>query len=313
MTFKALIICSFSFVFIAGCSDGAASIDTAQKKSDYIIKKKQQPSQPHKVIPPQEYSIDYGSAHSSMNLPIPVSAKDSANLDKPPREYFFNNSDKDFPWNTELHYKPLSYIRSSYDSSKINEREALLDIVAYSVSEIEVLDLAFPDNFELSVVPNVLKADAITVAKKDIIGDYDYDFSKSETAEFNLMNIDCPEVGQVGVLQAKNKLAQLLAIAESSDDDTPVLKIRYRSATQSSKPLAILTIKLGSIELSVNRSMVYSGLCFSYSQYNQDRLLASIQDYARLNKKGLWSQQDDLIAANKWAMPWEYRKKNKAK
>ena len=315
MTFKALIITTYSLAFIVSCSNEAIPVDVVKKDSDYIIKKKPQEPKNQVFIEPPRYGINYGAPSAESALPAPLSEREYTGLEKPPKEFFFSDTDKKFPWNVELHHKPLSNIKSKYNSENIKSHTGLLDIVTYSDSEVEILNLAFPDSLILNQIKEVTDGDTIVVAKKDVrnVDESSFDFKSSDVFTFDLMNIDCPDDGQVGYNRSKDKFKQLLSIANATGETKPTLKIRYRYTPQSKQPLALLSLVFGSTEVSVNRSMVYSGYCFSYSQYNQDQLLSNIQVYAQKTKKGLWFEQVKLMADDKWQMPWDYRQKNKSK
>lgn len=53
-------------------------------------------------------------------------------------------------------------------------------------------------------------------------------------------------------------------------------------------------------DLSLNREMVEMGLAWHYKQYSKDETLAKLENEARENAIGLWSESDPIA-------PWDYR------
>lgn len=53
-------------------------------------------------------------------------------------------------------------------------------------------------------------------------------------------------------------------------------------------------------DLSINREMVEMGLAWHYKQYSKDETLEKLENEARENSIGLWSESDPIA-------PWDYR------
>lgn len=218
-----------------------------------------------------------------------------------------------FGWEDEIHNKPLSHIKAAYDFNESISTESLVDLISYTQDELDILDIAFPNSINIDV-KSIYDGDTILLSKSITKKSDLFKKDKNGDVKVRLMNIDCPEIQQKGGGYAKERLADFLSIpTHVKNDKKPKIKLRFRSTLEQDYPLAIVTIDFGMHEFSINRSMVYSGSCFTYAQYNQDRLLISIEQYANHNKKGIWSKRAALMATEDWIMPWDYRDANISK
>lgn len=303
---KILLVC-MSISALIGCSENSNEIalqsSVAQTENRAIVKKKVQPTRlPYHAIAP-ELGIDYGSSYSNTKLPKPVSESENTSIES----IGYKKPSKVFHWEADLHNKPLSLLRSTHDISDDINPKSLVDLVAYTSDEISVIESAFPDSVTTTKLESIYDGDTVLLSKINTKSDTDLKFKENGTLKIKLMNIDCPELEQNGGMQAKRKLTELLAVRKHINTEKPVIKLRYRASIKQDEPLMLMTLSFNNQEFSINRSLVYSGYCFAYTQYNQDQLLVSIQQYAQYHKKGIWSQQVRLMAAKEWMMPWDYR------
>lgn len=246
------------------------------------------------VYPEPEQKIDYSK-------PISIQEADKKKNAIPPRPSYI------FPWENDIRNKPLSYLKYNYDFKSKDYIKIIINLIAYTPEELSVIDNAFP-NSESIEVKSVFDGD--TIVLKNSFSEKHPLFKVDENNEIKarLMNIDCPELDQFGGVQAKNILKKMLLLpSDIKGDKLPKIKVRFRDVAQQDNPLIILTLDFGDYEFSINRSLVYSGACFAYTQYNQDQLMLSIQEFSKQNKKGIWSQKGKLMATNEWMMPWVYR------
>lgn len=220
---------------------------------------------------------------------------------------FLRKPSRIFDWEDDIHNKPLSHLKSTYDFNKNIPIKSLTDLVSYSREELNILDKAFPDSINVDI-KSILDGNTILLNKSTVKQNDLLKADKNGDVKISLMNINCPEPTQKGAKYAKDRLIDFTSIPSYiKSDKKPNIKLRLKASLNEDYPLALVTLDFGTHEFSINRSMVYSGSCFTYIQYNQDRLLLSIQEYAEHNKKGIWSQKLSLIATEEWVMPWDYR------
>ena len=110
----------------------------------------------------------------------------------------------------------------------------------------------------------------------------------NQPVRVRLANIDAPEKKQPFGRWSTNALKTL--IAEKSVTVVYTQKDRYGRV-------------LGQVfttDISVNREMVRQGAAWVYDRYNTDDALPAIQQDARSQKRGLWSDRHPVP-------PWEWR------
>lgn len=104
-----------------------------------------------------------------------------------------------------------------------------------------------------------------------------------------LANIDAPEKAQPFGNRSRQSLAELCfgedATYETQDID------RY------GRSVAVVTC--GDVE--VNKTQVERGMAWVYSKYNKDPALPDLQDKAREERRGIWSDHSPIP-------PWEFRR-----
>ncbi len=287
MSTKRSVLILLSFVFLYGCTDPQK--DTLVKNSDYIVQKK--PVEPIDigVIEQSISNLDYSNPNPNNNLPLPAIQKTAKAKKELPDGYSYALSRDTLPWKVELHNKPLSDIKGRYVNGSESTPKILTDIVTYSSYELLTLNSAFPETLIVKKAYINSSSNSIHIEKNDIELTKSNINDELKNLSFTLMNINCSSNSESKDTSAKLKINELLNIQSTLSDVPTLIKIRYKTAPQFKQPLAIVTLVFDNIELSVNRSAVYSGLCALDTQYNQDQLLSSIQDYAKENNKGQWS------------------------
>lgn len=105
-----------------------------------------------------------------------------------------------------------------------------------------------------------------------------------------LMNIDAPEKSQPFGSFATGELKRLTGNAPVS--------VWYHDKDRYGRTLGIVTNSAGQ---QINHELVRLGAAWVYTQYNEDDMLAAIEQDARQHKRGLWQQAKPVA-------PWEYRK-----
>lgn len=264
-----------------------------------IIKKKSTDSHISHIGVPPVYSEPKQKIDYSQSVSIEEATKKKSIL--PPRPSYI------FPWENDIRNKPLSYIKNKYEFKSKDSIKSVVNLIAYTPEELAIINNAFP-NTENIKIKSIFDGDTIVLNNSFSKKHPSFKADENKEIKARLMNIDCPELGQFGGEQAKTALKKILSLpSDIKGDEKLDLKIRFRDTAQKDNPLVILTLDAGDYELSVNRSLVYSGACFTYAQYNQDQLMLSIQDFSERNKKGVWSQKIKLMATEEWVMPWVYR------
>jgi micrococcal nuclease len=128
-------------------------------------------------------------------------------------------------------------------------------------------------------VVGVSDGDTITVLKAD-----------NTTVKVRLSAIDCPETAQDFGAKAKAATSRLCygktVTVESEGTD------RY------GRTLAFVYVD----GLCVNKELLKLGMAWHYKKYSQDKELAALEDTARRDKVGLWSQASPVA-------PWDFRRK----
>lgn len=110
--------------------------------------------------------------------------------------------------------------------------------------------------------------------------------------KIRLAGIDCPERGQPYATVAKTFTSEKcfgkevkLNITQKSD--------RY------GRVIADVILPDGS---SLSNELVKAGLAWHYTHFSKSKVLEDLQNEAKENKRGVWSEKDPIP-------PWEYRKK----
>ena len=127
---------------------------------------------------------------------------------------------------------------------------------------------------------------------KVIDGDTIWVKSENKHIKIRLSYIDAPELKQVYGVRSKNFLSEL--ILDKEVEVSTSKKDRYN------RHLGEIYIHNDNESVFVNAKMVKSGNAWIYKSYRKNRYLNNLENYARINKKGLW--KEDNIQE-----PWEYR------
>ena len=136
-----------------------------------------------------------------------------------------------------------------------------------------------------------IRGKVVSIADGDTITVLD---SQKVQHKIRLEGIDAPEKGQAFGTKAKEKMSEL--VGEKDVVVTWEKKDRYGRI-------------LGDVHLGdrhINLEMVQDGLAWHYKQYSKSKELAKAEADARMGKKGLWVDKEQVP-------PWEFRKTEREK
>ena len=108
-----------------------------------------------------------------------------------------------------------------------------------------------------------------------------------------LEGIDAPERSQAFGTRAKDSLADLVA--------GKVVTVRRTGTDQYGRTIARLFVD----QIDVSQVQTEKGMAWHYSHFSTDETLAKLQDKARSDRAGLWSDSNAIP-------PWEFRKRGKS-
>ncbi len=128
---------------------------------------------------------------------------------------------------------------------------------------------------------------------KVIDGDTVWVKSENKHIKIRLSYIDAPELKQTFGIRSKNFLTEL--ILDKNVQVNTNKKDRYN------RHLGEIYIHNNKESIFVNAKMIKSGNAWIYKTYRDNAYLKNLENYARINKKGLWEEQD-VVA------PWDYRR-----
>lgn len=143
-----------------------------------------------------------------------------------------------------------------------------------------LLLLTLTDSFTTKVI-KITDGDTIVVLTKD-----------KKQVKIRLEGIDCPESNQDFGNRAKQLVSDLcfgkeVTIVKSGEDNY-------------GRTLAFVFAG----DVNVNKELIKQGMAWHYKKYNTDKELARLEEQARKNKIGLWSQPNPVA-------PWDFRKNRK--
>ncbi|MBO6225866.1 MAG: thermonuclease family protein [Psychrobacter sp.] len=305
MRCQAFFLTITSMFMLSACSNDIEP----QSEAKVIGMEADRPTLQKKPSSSEELSIGVAPVYVSPVAPIDYSKPPSTDLKETTPANFLNQirPSRIFGWEDAIHNKPLSELKTIYDFDKSLSTESLVDLISYTDEELAILDNAFSESIDVDAT-SIYDGDTLLLKKSEIKDHDSFKKDKNGNIKARLMNIDCPELEQQGGRYAKNRLADFLSIpSHTKNNKKPKVKLRFRKNSSQDELLVIATLDFGTQEFSLNRSMVYSGSCFAYAQYNQDRLMLSIESYAEYNKKNMWSQRAALMAKEQWIMPWDFR------
>jgi len=113
---------------------------------------------------------------------------------------------------------------------------------------------------------------------------------KKKTVRVRLYGIDCPERGQPFGKVATDHVRNLIS--------GKVVSVQHTDTDRYGRIVGIVTV--GSI--NVNENLLKTGLAWHYKHFDKNPKWAKMEEAARENKKGLWSEKNPVA-------PWEWRKK----
>ena len=129
---------------------------------------------------------------------------------------------------------------------------------------------------------------------KVVDGDTIWVKSENKHIKIRLSYIDAPELKQVYGIRSKNFLSEL--ILDKDVEVSTSKKDRYN------RHLGEIYIHNDDESVFVNAKMVKSGNAWIYKSFRNNTYLINLENYyARVNKKGLWNEENIQE-------PWEYRR-----
>ena len=115
----------------------------------------------------------------------------------------------------------------------------------------------------------------------------------NQQIRIRLHGIDCPEKGQDFGTAARQKLSSLVF--------GKMVRIEKKDTDRYGRTIGIV---YADGAMSVNEQMLQAGLAWHYKQYDQNPAWARLEQAARRNRAGLWSQPDPTP-------PWRFRKEKR--
>ena len=128
---------------------------------------------------------------------------------------------------------------------------------------------------------------------KVIDGDTVWVKAENKHIKIRLSYIDAPELKQTFGIRSKNFLTELIL--------NKYVQINANKKDRYNRHLGEIYIHNSNESIFVNAKMIKSGNAWIYKTYRDNSYLKNLENYARINKKGLWKEQD-VIA------PWDYRR-----
>ena len=128
---------------------------------------------------------------------------------------------------------------------------------------------------------------------KVIDGDTVWVKSENKHIKIRLSYIDAPELKQTFGIRSKNFLTKLLLDKN--------VQVNTNKKDRYNRHLGEIYIHNNNESIFVNAKMIKSGNAWIYKTYRDNAYLKNLENYARINKKGLWKEQN-VIA------PWDYRR-----
>ncbi len=117
------------------------------------------------------------------------------------------------------------------------------------------------------------------------------DSSKNQI-KIRMHGIDCPEKSQPFSNTSKKFIAELIYLKH--------VTILTSGTDRYGRTLGI--VKLGN--QVINEKMLAAGMAWHYKQYDSRKEWAKLEENARLQRKGLWADENSVP-------PWEWRKEKK--
>lgn len=147
--------------------------------------------------------------------------------------------------------------------------------------QVEYLD-KYPNEFAAKVI-GIKDGDTIEVLFNEV------------PIVIRLEHIDCPERKQPYSKKAKQFVSDFIF-------NKKVTVISNGKKDRWGRLIAVIQFE----GKNLNKELVTNGLAMHYKKYSKDESYAILEQKARSNKVGIWSQPTTIA-------PWEFRKKKKAK
>lgn len=144
---------------------------------------------------------------------------------------------------------------------------------------IYLLASSLPAEILLGKVVKVSDGDTITVLD-----------SQNTQHRIRLLHIDAPESKQAFGKKAKEYLASLVAGKS--------VKVEWNKKDRYKRILGVVFFG----EVNCNEAMLIAGFAWHYKQYSNSKRLQKLEDKAKADKMGLWSDSHAIA-------PWEFRKR----
>ena len=141
------------------------------------------------------------------------------------------------------------------------------------------IDVSLADQYTAKVI-RVIDGDTIWVK------------SDNKHIKIRLSYIDAPELKQIYGIRSRDFLINL--VLEKNVQINTSKKDRYN------RHLGEVYVHNEKESIFVNAKMIKSGNAWVYKIYRNNEYLINLENFARSNNKGLWSQKDILE-------PWKYR------
>ncbi len=147
---------------------------------------------------------------------------------------------------------------------------------------------------KLIFIPILLLALQLAVFKAKVIGVHDGDSitvltSDNKQIKVRLEGIDCPELKQDFGQKAKQATS---ALCFGKD-----VRVQQTGKDRYGRTLAYVYVD----NICVNKELLKQGMAWHFKKYNSDPELAKLENIARSQKIGLWSQPNPVA-------PWEFRR-----
>jgi len=131
--------------------------------------------------------------------------------------------------------------------------------------------------------------DSTFLVRRIIDGDTIVVYRNSRLFKIRLAEIDCPEKRQSFGLKAKQFLSKLILNRK--------VEIKIKTKDRYGRIIGTVFFQ----NRNINYLLVQQGLAWHYKKYSRNKFLSQLEEKARINKKGLWSQKNPVP-------PWVFRK-----
>jgi len=145
-------------------------------------------------------------------------------------------------------------------------------------------NLRFKDTILLGKVVSITDGDTFKLLTQD-----------STLHRIRVANIDCPERKQPFSKRAKQFTSDAIF--------GEIAEVQVSTTDRYGRLIGVVIYK---DSLNLNHELVKAGMAWHFVRYSKDKDLQGIEDKARLNKVGLWTENNPIP-------PWEWRSNKKSK